>query len=387
MAQALQVRPIGEEVSKERKVNSRMHIRRLQTGIPGLDQLLGGGIPEFSFNLITGPPGSGKTTLGHQIMFSLASPTRRALFFTVLGELPLKMLRYQQQFPFFDVDKLNDSVRFCNLSADLLDENFDLTLAKIPEQVREFSPGLEFVDSFRSVARSTWNDERGGSAPQRFVQKLGAAMTGWLATTFLIGKLFRGSRVGPGIDGRRWHRGPVAGGAPRRHGPQDSGLEDARPSAKPRTAYLSHHRVLTQVTQARAAATSMQVTPEVLNDPAAFAKFQAAQGALSGALSRLLAVSENYPNLKADANFRDLQAQLEGTENRITVARNPYIASVQAFNVTVRSFPTNLTAMATGYKPKPNFSVENEKAIPSPPNVNFESSPAKPSSKSKGAAK
>ena len=152
--------------------------------------------------------------------------------------------------------------------------------------------------------------------------------------------------------------------------------------------YAAHEKeVLTQVTQARAAATSMQVTPEVLNDPAAFAKFQAAQGALSGALSRLLAVSENYPNLKADANFRDLQAQLEGTENRIAVARNRYIQSVQAYNVSVRSFPSNLTAMAMGYKPKPNFTVENEKEIARPPKVDFGAAPAKPPSETAGAAK
>ena len=152
--------------------------------------------------------------------------------------------------------------------------------------------------------------------------------------------------------------------------------------------YAAHEKdVLTQVTQARAAATSMQVTPEVLNDPAAFAKFQAAQGALSGALSRLLAVSENYPNLKADTTFRDLQAQLEGTENRIAVARNRYINSVQQFNVTVRSFPSNLTAMAFGYKTKPNFTVENEKEIAAPPKVDFGAPPATPPSVTPEASK
>jgi LemA protein len=140
--------------------------------------------------------------------------------------------------------------------------------------------------------------------------------------------------------------------------------------------YAAHEQtVLTAVTQARAAATSVKITPEVLNDPDAFAKFQTAQGALSGALGRLLAVSENYPQLKADAGFRDLQAQLEGTENRITVARNRYITSVQDFNVTVRSFPSNLTAMAFGFKVKPNFTVENEKEIAKPPTVNFGSAP------------
>ena len=140
--------------------------------------------------------------------------------------------------------------------------------------------------------------------------------------------------------------------------------------------YAGHEKeVLTQVTQARSAASSIQVTPEVLNDPAAFAKFQAAQGALSGALSRLLAVSENYPQLKADANFRDLQAQLEGTENRITVARGRYIAAVQDYNGTVRKFPSNLTAKLFGFQVKPNFTVDNEKAISAPPVVNFDAVP------------
>ena len=137
-------------------------------------------------------------------------------------------------------------------------------------------------------------------------------------------------------------------------------------------AYAAHERqVLTQVTDARARVGSMQITPDVLNDPQAFARFQAAQGQLSGALSRLLLISENYPQLKADASFRDLQAQLEGTENRITVARNRYIKAVQDFNVVVRSFPTNLTALLFGMKVKPNFTVENESAISNAPPVDF----------------
>ncbi|USX17648.1 LemA family protein [Oxalobacteraceae bacterium OTU3REALA1] len=143
--------------------------------------------------------------------------------------------------------------------------------------------------------------------------------------------------------------------------------------------YASHEReVLNEVTTARAQATSVQITPEVLDNPTTFARFQAAQGALSGALSRLLAVSESYPQLKADTNFRDLQAQLEGTENRITVARNRYIQAVQDYNVTVRSFPNNLTAMAFGYEVKPNFSVANEKAVAEAPTVDFESAPKAP---------
>jgi len=136
--------------------------------------------------------------------------------------------------------------------------------------------------------------------------------------------------------------------------------------------YAEHEKeVLTQVANARSKVGSMQVTADVLNDPEAFAKFQAAQGQLTSALSRLMAVSENYPNLKADQGFRDLQAQLEGTENRITVARNRYIETIKAYNVAVRSFPENLTAMMFGYKTKPSFTVENEKAISVAPTVDF----------------
>jgi LemA protein len=136
-------------------------------------------------------------------------------------------------------------------------------------------------------------------------------------------------------------------------------------------------RVLTEVTQARASVGSIQATPELINDPPAFAKFQAAQSQLQSALSRLLLVAENYPQLKSDQNFRDLQSQLEGTENRIAVARNRYIKSVQEYNTTVRTFPTNLTAMLFKMDIKPNFSVENEKTISAPPTVDF-SKPAPP---------
>ncbi len=136
--------------------------------------------------------------------------------------------------------------------------------------------------------------------------------------------------------------------------------------------YAEHEeKVLTDVANARSKVGSMQVTPEVLNDPEAFAKFQAAQGQLTSALSRLMAVAENYPNLKADQGFRDLQAQLEGTENRVTVARNRYIETIKNYNVAIRSFPNNLTAMMFGYKTKPTFTVENEKEISTAPKVEF----------------
>jgi LemA protein len=129
--------------------------------------------------------------------------------------------------------------------------------------------------------------------------------------------------------------------------------------------------VFTQVTEARSRVGSIQATPELVDNPEAFARFQQAQGELTSALSRLLVVAENYPQLKSDANFRDLQAQLEGTENRIAVARNRYIKAVQEYNVTVRSFPSNLTAMVFGFKTKPNFTVDNERAITTAPKVDF----------------
>ena len=169
-------------------MSNKVIIRRLNTGVPGLDNLLGGGLPEFSFNLIAGTPGSGKTTLAHQIMFSLANPDSRALFFTVLGEPSLKMLRYQQQFPFFDINKVNESVRFVNLSEDLLQGDFDSVLSRIDQEVKDYAPSLVFVDSFRSVVRSAKQNQHGEAELQRFVQQLGMHMTSWQATTFLIGE-------------------------------------------------------------------------------------------------------------------------------------------------------------------------------------------------------
>lgn len=143
--------------------------------------------------------------------------------------------------------------------------------------------------------------------------------------------------------------------------------------------YAKHEQdTLTQVTQARSSATSLVVTPEVLNDPQAFQRFQQAQDQLGGALSRLMAVSERYPDLKADRQFQELQAQLEGTENRITVARGRYIQDVQSYNTTVRQFPTNLTAKVFGMKTRPNFTVSNESQISTAPTVDFGNASGQP---------
>jgi circadian clock protein KaiC len=156
--------------------------------VPGLDAILGGGLPEFSFNLIVGPPGSGKTTLAHQIMFALATTDRPALFFTVLGEPPLKMLRYQQQFSFFKPEKITESIRFVNLGDVVSTGNFDEVLARITKEVEACSPGLVFVDSFRSAMLEAGNPRQGTLTLQQFIQELGIHLSGWQATTFLIGE-------------------------------------------------------------------------------------------------------------------------------------------------------------------------------------------------------
>ena len=169
-------------------MSDKVTLGKLSTGVPGLDILLGGGLSEFSFNLIAGAPGSGKTTLAHQIMFALASPERRALFFTVLGEPPLKMLRYQQQFSFFDMNKVGPCIRYVNLADDLRAGHFNGVLERIMREVEDFGPGLVFVDSFRSVMQAARSGNEGLSDLQAFIQELGSRMATWQATTFLIGE-------------------------------------------------------------------------------------------------------------------------------------------------------------------------------------------------------
>lgn len=167
-------------------MSGRVTINRLATGVPGLDEILGGGLPEYSFNVIAGQPGCGKTTLSHQIMFALASPQRSALYFTVLGEPPLKMLRYQQQFEFFDHGAINRSIRFVNLADDAQSGDLGRVLGRIVAEVESSGPALVFVDSFRSVVLQS----RAGDGPSvaQFVQQLGVLMSTWQATTFLVGE-------------------------------------------------------------------------------------------------------------------------------------------------------------------------------------------------------
>ncbi|MEK6372530.1 MAG: ATPase domain-containing protein [Acidobacteriota bacterium] len=169
-------------------MTDKVPIQQLRTGVPGLDQILGGGLPEFSFNLIAGAPGSGKTTLAQQIMFGLAGPECRAVYFTVVGEPPLKMLRYQQQYHFFDLKKVEESVHYVNLSQDIVGGTLEKILARIVQEVETTNPRIVFVDSFRTVAQAAVKAQDGDLDLQHFVQQLAIRLTGWQATTFLIGE-------------------------------------------------------------------------------------------------------------------------------------------------------------------------------------------------------
>ncbi len=162
-------------------------IHRLPTGVPGLDAVLGGGLPEFSFNFIAGAPGSGKTTLAHQIMFAMATEKQPAIYFTVLGETPLKMFRYQQQFDFFDSEKVGHCVHFISLTDDMVDGNLSQVLARIVAEVESRGPAVVFVDSFRSMRINNQGDADSQRKLQQFIQDLSVLMTSWQATTFLIG--------------------------------------------------------------------------------------------------------------------------------------------------------------------------------------------------------
>lgn len=193
-------------------MNHTVTIQRLATGVPGLDEVLGGGLPEFSFNLIAGVPGCGKTTLAHQMMFAMATPERPAIYFTVLGEPPLKMLRYQQQFDYFDSTAVNRSVRFVNLAQDTLTGDLDAVLQRIVTEVQAHDSAFVFVDSFRSVVLASTVEGKPNQALQQFVQQLGVLMTGWEATTFLIGEYFAESDANPVFtvaDGLIWLRQSV----------------------------------------------------------------------------------------------------------------------------------------------------------------------------------
>jgi circadian clock protein KaiC len=169
------------------KQRSKVQINKLPSGVPGLDDILGGGFPEFSFNIIAGAPGCGKTTMAHQFVFSNATEERPALYFTVLGEPALKMLRYQQQYTFFDAEKLNKSVRFVNLSQELIKGGLETVLKSISTQVQETNAGIVVVDSFRTVLRREHKGDREVEV-QAFVQELALLLTSWEATTFLIGE-------------------------------------------------------------------------------------------------------------------------------------------------------------------------------------------------------
>jgi len=194
-------------MTNAKPLTNKATIKRLKTGIDGFDEILGGGLPEFSFNLIAGAPGCGKTTLAHQVMFALATRERPALYFTVLGEPPLKMLRYQQQFTFFDSDKVNSAIHFISLAEDIANGDLNKILSRIAAEVESKSAGLVFVDSFRSVVLASQGEGTTFLGLQEFIQNLGILMTSWQATTFLIGEYYSDKDPNPVFtvaDGLIW---------------------------------------------------------------------------------------------------------------------------------------------------------------------------------------
>ncbi|MGB7168809.1 MAG: ATPase domain-containing protein, partial [Acidobacteriaceae bacterium] len=201
-ARRLQFREREKSVSTQDKVE----INKLPTGVPGLDEIVGGGLPEFSFNIIAGAPGSGKTTLAHQFVFANATPERPALYFTVLGESALKMLRYQQQYAFFDPDKLPESIRFINLSQVVLEKDLGAVLDAITRDVEKANPAVVVVDSFRTMVRKPQSD----MDLQSFIQRLALFLASWQATTFLIGEYaedeLRDNPIFTVADGLFWLR-------------------------------------------------------------------------------------------------------------------------------------------------------------------------------------
>src|ERR1035437_4685070 len=172
------------ETEKSLSTQDKVKINQLPTGVPGLDEIVGGGLPEYSFNIIAGAPGSGKTTLAHQFVLANATPERPALYFTVLGESAIKMLRYQQQYTFFDPAKLSDSIRFINLSQVVLEKDLGAVLDKITKEVEKPTPAVVVVDSFRTMVRKPQSD----MDLQSFIQRLALFLASWQATTFLIGE-------------------------------------------------------------------------------------------------------------------------------------------------------------------------------------------------------
>ena len=217
----------------------KVKINKLPTGVPGLDDIVGGGLPEFSFNIIAGAPGSGKTTLAHQFVFANATPERPALYFTVLGESAIKMLRYQQQYTFFDPAKLPDSIRFINLSQVVLEKDLGAVLEEITKEVEKANPAVVVVDSFRTMVRKPQSD----MDLQSFIQRLALFLASWQATTFLIGEYaeeeLRDNPIFTVADGLFWLRQTAE---TKFHRAKVADYQTARPGLRAGVAHLPHNR-------------------------------------------------------------------------------------------------------------------------------------------------